>query len=1452
MKRINLLCVVVLGLLGLLTPGVARAQFLFVTNNGSITITGYTGPGGNVVIPSEANGLPVTGIGDYAFNSGPRLELISPSSPFPVLVTLPLGVQPVQFVPPLGQPVLRPIQPQSIQPIQPILSSPVQTSSILSSPAVIPHAVMSKGITGIIIPGSITNIGSFAFSFCTNLTLVTISNGLVRIGDGAFYECTRLPQVIIPGSVTAIGNNAFNDCTKLTGIKIPNSVASIGTFAFFGCSNLVSVSIGSGVTNIAPAAFGQCLKLPAITVDAANADYTSSNGVLFDKSLDTLEEYPGGKAGIYTIPSRVTLIASDAFDFCTKLTGVSIPSTVTCISSNAFVDCDKLTGIVIPNSVTNLGLNAFYGCIGLTKVTIGSGVTNIVGGTFSECPQLLSFVVNTQNACYRSANGVLFNENMTTLVECPPGKRGKYIIPNGVTSIADAAFSNCAKLSNITIPDSIASIGSDAFLGCMGLTRVTIPNDVTSIGPSAFNDCTSLASLTIGSGVTNIAVATTPYGLSEGIFTDCPKLVSVTVDADNAYYSSTGGVLFDKNKTTLLQYPASLKGSYSIPGSVNDVSVAAFRGCTFLSSVTIPDGVTNLDDFAFYGCTRLKSVTIPNSVISIGNEAFSDCTSLTNVNFGAGIATVQGDPFYGCTNLTAIYFSGNAPADLYFFSAENPAPTIYYQAGTSGWSDLTFGVPTIMLNAPNPAGSLQVTITPSDAVTVGAQWQVDGELLQPGGATVSGLSVGLHTVSFTSLGGWTAPASQIVDIRTNSVTYVQGSYVFNGPPQFLCTTNPDNTLTIIGYLGQSGDGTIPGFINGHTVASIGDNALQQIGWFTNLVIPGSITNIGEFAFSGCTNLTSVTIMNGVANIGEWTFEGCYSLTSAVIPGSVSSIGDYSFYGCNLTNLVISNGVASIGDSAFFANFSLKCVTIPGSVTNVGNDAFNDCQGLASVTISNGVTSIGSDVFEGCGALTSVFIPASVTNMGPVDFAYCSSLTNIAVDPLNPDYASAGGILFNKTLTTLLEYPAGDGFIIYAIPGTVTSIGDEAFEGCATLYGVTIPGSVTNIESEAFENCGSFTSIAIPVSVTSIDDSAFSACWGMTNISVDAFNPDYASTNGVLFDKGFKTLLWYPMSRAGSYVIPNGVTSIGPNAFEYCSSLTNVTIPGSVTSIGPNAFASCSSLTDVTIPGSVINIGDEAFSGDYNLTNVTILNGVTSIGNGTFSSCGLVSITIPNTVKTINDYAFESCWNLASVTIPNSVTSLGYSAFADCMSLTNVTIGIGLRSINSETFDYCSSLVSVYIPASVTNLDYAAFGDCTSLTKIFFGGNAPSLNTGTIFIDGSPFTDDSATVYYVPGTRGWSNTFGGLPIAPWPPRTSVPLSPSPRISSHSFVPGAQNKQFGFMISGAENASVVVEACTNLANPVWLSVQTNTLVNGTNYFSDAYRTNCPGRFYRVRPQ
>jgi len=196
-----------------------------------------------------------------------------------------------------------------------------------------------------------------------------ISDGVTTIGNNAFYECSSLISTDIPNSVTSIGEDAFTLCYHLTSVTIPNSVIRIEGRAFYVCYGLTSVTIPSSVTSIGYWAFADCVGLTAINVDVENPNYSSLDGVLFNKDKTTLIQYPIGRTGEYTIPNGVTSIEGSAFYYCDHLASVTIPNGVTSIGESAFSQCSSLTSITIPSSVINIGDLVFSNCAGLLSVT---------------------------------------------------------------------------------------------------------------------------------------------------------------------------------------------------------------------------------------------------------------------------------------------------------------------------------------------------------------------------------------------------------------------------------------------------------------------------------------------------------------------------------------------------------------------------------------------------------------------------------------------------------------------------------------------------------------------------------------------------------------------------------------------------------------------------------------------------------------------------------------------------------------------------------------------------------------------------------------------------------------------------------------------------------------------------------------------------------------------------
>jgi len=703
-------------------PTVELPYKYVVTVDGQASFCGFGSlVDGDVSVPAETGGYPVTGIGGQAFVGCSGITHVT----IPTHITS-IGVGAFSGCVGLTQVAI----PDSVTNIDNYAFADcecLRSVTIGESAVNIGAGAFSgcRALTGVSIAASVDCIGDQAFESCSGLRTIPELGGVTRIGSGAFSDCSGLSGVLVPGGVTNVGWWAFSDCLGLTSVAIPGSVAFIGDYAFsgcdalnainvsgdnanyssldgilfnsdqtvlikcpsgktgdyamplsvnvvkneafLGCSSLSSVTIPASVSNIGGYTFEGCAGLTAINVNASNAHYCSLDGVLFDNLVSTLIQYPIGKPQTsYAIPSNVNRIADCAFEGCAGLTDVAIPPSVTSIGDCAFKGCAGLTEITIPANVNNIGYQAFLDCVALAAINVDSA-----------------------NVVYSSVDGVLLdNDNWwRTLIQCPAGKTGTFAIPDGVRTIGEGAFFNCAGLTGVTVPSTVYDIRDYAFFNCTGLTSIAIPDSCVYIGNLAFLNCLALT--------------------------------AIDVDANNARFCSVAGVLFNKSQTTLIQCPAGKAGSYCVPSSVTRLEDYAFFNCFLLTDVALPASVETVGECAFSNCRSLMGITAdegnPNYSSQNGVLFSKDMSCL--IQYPAGktessytvsnsVTCIADGAFSGAESLRGVYFKGDVPCSIGLdVFAGTDHVTVYYLRGAVGWGQPVDGHTAVLWDPYVQAGS---------------------------------------------------------------------------------------------------------------------------------------------------------------------------------------------------------------------------------------------------------------------------------------------------------------------------------------------------------------------------------------------------------------------------------------------------------------------------------------------------------------------------------------------------------------------------------------------------------------------------------------------------------------------------------------------------------------------------------------------------------------------------
>ena len=846
------------------------------------------------------------------------------------------------------------------------------------------------------------SIGREAFKGCSKLTGVTLSGCKGSIEAGAFEGCSSLTELAIPEGVTAIRGGAFAGCSSLTSITIPKSVESI---------SMVDGYVGP--INTYCSLFADCDSLREVTVDAGNPAYVSEGGALYNKDKTELVLCLPGKSTEVTVAGNVARIGDGAFAEYSQLTDITLPSGVKTVGRGAFFGCRGLARLVIPSGAQSIGEAAFAYCSGLTSLSLPESVTEIGDGAMNMGTNLTIYGKTGSYAeTYAKEHGIKFSAgepqepaerkaisdsdvSLSQVSYTYDGTEKKPEVTvkcDGVVLTKDTDYT-VAYADNVNVGTAKATVtgignykgtvtkeftiakadekdpaaeGFDIRDGMLysysgNAKEVIIPENVTQIKADAFDNCSSVTSITIPKSVTFID-GNDAIMIVDKIPFRCGSLQEIKVDEENGNYASVDGILYRKDKKTLIRCPQGKSGKADIPQGVETVQRGAFMGCGSLTSIVFPQGLKGIDRKAFVGCGSLESVSLPQS--------------LEYISLADDYAHMYCSPFAGCDSLKELKVdAGNQVyvfEDGFLYNKEK--------------AELVLCIP----------GKAEKITVPGNVAHIGA-----GAFAGYSGLTEIVIPSGVETIGKGAFFGSRNLASVSVP---ESVTEI-GYYAFEGI---------DN-LTIYGKAGSYAEtyakeneirfSAEPQQPSGKKTISASDVSLSK----TSYAYDGKAKKPGVTVRDGKTVLkkgTDYTVSyKGNVNAGTAkaivTGKGGYkgsvtkTFTIAVKKGTSHKVGSYQY---KVTGASTAELTAWKDKKAVKVKVP-KEVKIGGKkfkVTAIGKNAFKNNKKITGVEMADNVKKIGASAFEGCAKLSKVTVGMGVTEIGASAFKNCKKLGNITV------------------------------------------------------------------------------------------------------------------------------------------------------------------------------------------------------------------------------------------------------------------------------------------------------------------------------------------------------------------------------------------------------------------------------------------------------------------------
>lgn len=1275
--------------------------------------------------------------------------------------------------------------------------------------------ISCSDLTEITIPKNVTQIGTRAFADCNSLERITVdaeNQYFTADSYGVLYnkDMTRLLQYpiastnasySIPEGVTSIDNEAFSFCENITNVTLPDSLKTIGEYVFIDCYSLSSITIPQGIESIGQYAFGwYALPYYSGTLEQWKAvetdpyDTSIAKRIIICGGTDRPYYIPGkcGTAVNWTLYVDGELVISGSgamtdfaaehnrptnnpwYSMTSKIKSITVEEGVTSIGKYAFYECSEAAKVTIADTVSSIGIYAFY-CCNIKELIMPASVNISGSSVFDNCMQIEKITLTKGTGIIKSYSTDSNNSNCyryTPWYESRPFLK-EIVIEDGVTSIGSYAFNSVTHFNSIRIPASVTEINIGAFDGC---------TDLTDIYYNSTED-----------NWNNILISSENKPLSTAVIH--------TAEASGTCGDNLNWTLYDTGRLEI--YGTGAMTSWSAP---NKNPWYNYRMA--INEIIIGEGVTSVGSYSFVNCTAQKSITIPESVISIEARAFGNSFTITDIHYGSDKSDwdkITKGSVNNALTFARFNYGRDRLVDSGYFS-EFEQWELYtdgelYVVGEGGMSNFTSAEASPWHKHRDKITSFTIETYPP--IYSSAPYP---EMSNIGNHALEGC-INLKTVNFNSeitrigdsaFEGCTSLESIIIPDRVNSIgdrafygcsglkdlTMPASAKIHNSPDVFYgCTGINKITLT-------KGNGTMVTYGADTAVSSPTVN-FKYTPWYIStshidLTIEDGITAISPYAFYGSKGITNVTISEGVTTIGEYAFCGNTTLKNVTIPESINTIGSYSFYQCSaLENTYYAGDVSkwckisfvdayatpmSYADNLYFGGELVTELTIPAHITSINDFAFYGCSNITDIYYegtskqwSEVTVGIGNDVlfnnFKG-GDLDNPFYAAGTCGNNLDWVLYTSGeLVIIGSGAMNnyssPNYAP--WYIYREAIK-YVTFPEG-----------LTAIGSYAFFNCHTLESTVIPDSVTSIGNYAFYGCAGMKELTIPISakVTGTSNYTFYSCQNIDKITItkgDGTAYNYTVSNSAP-DTYYAYTPWY-ISGCSTIVIEDGVTSIGSFMFYRCTELTNITIPDSVTSVGDSAFYYCIGLEELTMPVSAkIYNSSETFLYCTNIKTITLTK-----GNGNAQKYTSSSYYSESTYYQYTPWYISQC---GTIVIDKGVTSLGYYTFYGCNKIKDVYCTGDITDWCNINFDdsYANPMHSgdnlyfggelvteITIPTTVTKIGSYAFNTCSYLTAAYFNGTPEqwyAINVGT----GNSALTDMITFssgdrhYYAPGICG---------------------------------------------------------------------------------------------------